>query len=202
MKMKALLLLTVLLLTSLLLHAQKNQDPSIINVITIDGNQFKGEITYEDSALIVLTTKTMGPITIQKKNIKYQGAPDSFAQLRKNGISVNLLGASPLFGLTYERLLARFLSLEVGLGIFGVGAGVKVYPFKAKEGKAIFHTGITRAAEAISRKTVTYVPLGISYFSRGGFNFGIDLGPAYYGDNGGPDEGFSVYGNLKLGIRF
>lgn len=197
-----LLTLTLFFFMSLLIHAQKNQDPSIINITTIDGNKFKGEITFEDSALIVLTTKTLGPVTIQKKNIKYQGASDSFAQLRKNGISLNLLGASPFFGLTYERLLARFLSLEVGVGFIGVGAGAKIYPFKAKEGKAIFHTGITIATEALSEVSVTYVPIGISYFSRGGFNFGIDLGPAHYSEGWGNNENFSVYGNLKMGIRF
>lgn len=202
MKMKALLILSVLLSTSLLLHAQKNQDPSIINVTTIDGNQFKGEITYQDSIVIVLSTKSMGSITIQKRDIKSQGIQNSFAQLRKNGISLNLLGASPFFGLTYERLLARFLSLEVGLGVIGAGAGVKVYPFKAKEAKAIFHTGITIATEALSEVTVTYVPIGMSYFSRGGFNFGIDLGPAHYSEGWGNNENFSVYGNLKMGIRF
>ena len=66
-----LLTLTLFFLMSLLIHAQKNQDRSIINITTIDGNKFKGEITFEDSALIVLTTKTLGPVTIQKKNHYY-----------------------------------------------------------------------------------------------------------------------------------
>jgi hypothetical protein len=81
--MKAILLLVLLFSLSLLSHAQKNQDPSIMHITTIEGDEFKGEITYQDSALIVLTTKTVGPITIQKKDIKYQGIKNGFTELKK-----------------------------------------------------------------------------------------------------------------------
>ena len=43
---------------------------------------------------------------------------------------------------------------------------------------------------------VVYLPIGISYYSKKGFNFGIDLGP------GRAYERFIPYGNLKFGYRF
>ena len=200
MKMKAVLLLVLLFSTSHLIHAQKNQDPSIIHITTIDGDEFKGEITYQDSALIVLTTKTLGPITIQKKDIKYQGIKNGFTEIKKNGISANLLGTAPFLGLTYERLLSGYFSLEAGVGLVSLGGGIKIYPFKAKEGQAIFHTGLTVAHEYYTEYTVSYIPLGVSFFGRKGLNLGIDLGPSYYTD--GYDSFFLIYGNVKLGIRF
>ena len=200
MKMKAVLLLVLLISTSLVIHAQKNQDPSIIYITTFDGDEFKGEITYQDSAFIVLTTKTIGPVTIQKKDIKYQGTETGLADFKKNGISVNLFGASPFFGLTYERLLSKYFSLEAGVGLVSLGGGIKIYPYKAKEGKAIFRTGLTVAHEYFTEYTITYIPLGVSFFGKKGLNFGLDLGPSYYND--GYDNFIFIYGNLKLGIRF
>jgi len=201
MKMKAVLLLVLLFSVSLLIHAQKNQDPSITHITMIDGDEIKGEITYQDSALIVLTTKTVGPITIQKKDIKYQGVKNGFTELKKNGISANLFGTSPFFGLTYERLLSKYFSLEAGIGFASLGGGIKIYPFKAKEGQAIFHTGLTVAHEYFTEYTVTYIPLGVSFFGKKGLNLGIDLGPSYFTD-GYSDNFIFIYGNVKLGIRF
>jgi len=198
--MKAILILLILFSFCTLIHAQKNQDPSIIYITNIDGDQFKGEITYQDSALIVLTTKTMGPITIQKKDIKYQGIKNGFTEIKKNGISVNLFGTSPFFGLTYERLLSKYFSLEAGVGLVSLGGGLKIYPLKAKEGQAIFHTGLTVAHEYYTEYTITYIPLGVSYFGMKGLNLGVDLGPAYFTD--GYDNFIFFYGNIKLGIRF
>jgi len=200
MKMKAILLVVFFISLSHLIQAQKNQDTSVIHIKTIDGDEFKGEITYQDSALIVLTTKTMGQITIQKKDIKYQGIKNGFTEIKKNGISVNLLGTSPFFGLTYERLLSKYFSLEAGVGLLSLGGGIKIYPFKAKEGQAIFHTGITVAHEYYSEYTVSYIPLGFSYFGQKGLNLGVDLGPAHFSD--GYDNYIFFYGNIKFGIRF
>jgi len=198
--MKAILLIALLISFSHLIHAQKNQDPSIIHIKTIDGDEFKGEITYEDSVSIVLTTKTLGPITIQKKDIKYRGIKNGFTELKKNGISVNLFGTSPFFGLTYERLLSKYISLEAGAGLVSLGGGIKIYPFKAKEGQAIFHAGITVAHEYYTEYTVSYIPLGFSYFGQKGLNLGVDLGPAHFSD--GYDNYILFYGNIKFGIRF
>lgn len=197
--MKVVLLLFLLFSLSTLIQAQKNQDPSIIHIRTTDG-EFKGEITYEDSASIVLTTKTIGPITIQKKDIKYQGIKNGFTEIKKNGLSVNLLGTSPIFGLTYERLLSKYFGIEAGVGLVSLGGGIKIYPFKAKEGQPIFHTGITVAHEFYTEITVSYIPLGVSYFGQKGLNLGVDLGPAFFTD--GYDNYPFLYGNLKLGIRF
>ncbi len=193
----AFLFIFTLILT---VKSQTTNDKTLVNIETIDGNEFKGEIIYQDSALIVLTTKTMGSLTIQKKDIKYQGIKNGFAELKKNGISANLFGTSPFLGLTYERLLSKYFSLEAGVGYVSLGGGIKVYPFKAKEGQAIFHTGITVAHEYSSEHTISYIPLGFSYFGQKGLNLGLDLGPSYYIN--GYDNFVFFYGNIKLGIRF
>ena len=198
--MKVILLLSLLISLSLIVRAHTNKDPLNKHITTINDDEFKCENTFQDSSIIVMTTKAMEPVTIQKKDIKYQGTETGLADFKKNGISVNLFGASPFFGLTYERLLSKYFSLEAGVGLVSLGGGIKIYPYKAKEGKAIFHTGLTVAHEYFTEYTIIYIPLGISFFGKKGLNFGLDLGPSYYND--GYDNFIFIYGNLKLGIRF
>ena len=198
--MKVILLLSLLISLSLIVRAHTNKDPLNKHITTINDDEFKCENTFQDSSIIVMTTKAMEPVTIQKKDIKYQGTETGLADFKKNGISVNLFGASPFFGLTYERLLSKYFSLEAGVGLVSLGGGIKIYPYKAKEGKAIFHTGLTVAHEYFTEYTITYIPLGVSFFGKKGLNFGLDLGPSYYND--GYDNFIFIYGNLKLGIRF
>ncbi len=128
-------------------------------------------------------------------------------EIRKNAISFNIAGTTPIIGITYERIVSDKISLEIGLGFPGIGVGMKVFPFGIREGKLMFHTGITaiyvKSEDIWSGDDVTgviaYLPLGMSYFGKHGFNFGIDVGPAvgmYDETNLGP------YGNLKVGYRF
>lgn len=190
MKLIAASLLVVLLLSSIFAQAQKNQDPSIIQIKTVDGNELSGTITYEDSISIVVTTQHQGPISIQKSDIKYQGIKNGFNELKKNGISINLFGTSPFLGVTYERLLSKYISLEAGVGLVSIGAGIKIFPFKVKEGKIVFHTGLTIAHEYYSEYTIAYLPLGISLFPKNSILFGIDLGPAHFSDEFDNDISF------------
>ena len=54
-----------------------------------------------------------------------QNALNDIEGLRKNAISFSILGPTPIFGITYERILARKLSLEIGVGLPGAGLGFK-----------------------------------------------------------------------------
>ena len=128
-------------------------------------------------------------------------------EIRKNAISLNLLGTTPIMGITYERIVSDKISFEIGLGIPGIGVGMKVFPFGIRERKLMFHTGITATYVKFKaiwgggdvEGVIAYLPLGMSYFGKHGFNFGIDVGPAA----GIYDETvLRPYGNLKVGYRF
>ena len=123
--------------------------------------------------------------------------------LRKNAISFTFFGATPILGITYERVLAKKLSLEIGVGLPSIGLGVKIFPRNIQVNKPMFHIGITATYFASQESEMTpsptflvYIPIGVSVFKRKGFNFCIDLGPGYAFDR------FIPYGNLKLGYRF
>jgi len=140
-----------------------------------------------------------------------QETPDEDAKLRKNAISLNILGATPLIGITYERVVSNKISIEFGLGLpsVSVGTGFKVFPNNIKMKKLMFHTGLINTFFAlepfgifVGYYDIVYVPIGISYFGRYGFNFGLDLGPGLFID---PVDEFVLLGgngNLKLGFRF
>jgi len=126
--------------------------------------------------------------------------------MRRNAISFNIIGTTPIVGITYDRIVSENMSIEVGVGIPSIGAGFKYYPAGIKESKMLFHVGLT--AIVISTKAldiwgtseedgllIGYLPIGVSYFGEKGFNLGVDLGPAVAAN-------FGVWGNVKVGYRF
>ena len=135
-----------------------------------------------------------------------QEATSGIDGMRKNAISFNIAGTTPLVGITYERIVSENVSLEIGAGIPSVGAGFKYYPWGIKESKILFHVGLTGGfvfTEALdfwgtsdeSGVFFGYLPIGISYFGEDGFNLGVDVGPAIAAN-------FGPYGNIKVGYRF
>lgn len=139
---------------------------------------------------------------------------DGIDGLKKNAISFNFIGTTPVIGVTYERILSQYLSLEVGVGIPSLGAGVKIMPFKIKGSTMMFTTGFsTTYADykdnwlSSGKRVQLYVPIGISYYGTKGFNFGFDIGPSYRmfikdSNNNNDDNGFIPWAGLKLGMRF
>jgi len=140
--------------------------------------------------------------TIYSQEIKHETG-----EIRKNAISFNILGTTPVLGITYERIVSDKISLEIGLGIPSIGVGMKIFPYGIRDGELMFHTGISAAyVEFVdfwdgdtSQSALAYLPLGMSYFGKAGFNFGIDVGP---GVVVGGEKNIIPYGNLKLGYRY
>jgi hypothetical protein len=137
---------------------------------------------------------------------------------RNNSISFNVLGTGTYVGFSYERLIRQRLSLEVGFGILGVGAGATIYLFKPIFlGGLVPYTGVkTTFNSQLSggEKNMTYVPIGLTYFTKGRMAYSIDIGPSYqtnYSPFGKvtaehastfPNAAFGIYGNLKVSYRF
>ena len=128
-------------------------------------------------------------------------------EIRKNAISFNILGTTPVLGITYERIVSDKISLEIGLGIPSIGVGMKIFPSGIREETLMFHTGITATyietadffGGGKEGKVIAYVPIGMSYFGEAGFNIGIDVGPGVRFES---ETAFVPYGNLKVGYRF
>jgi hypothetical protein len=135
-------------------------------------------------------------------------------ELRKNAISFNILGPTPFVGITYERVITKNFIAEAGLGWVSFGLGVKVYPSQIKTAKIKFYLGVSgmgfnfNAAQGNfyyfgAEEYYVYIPIGFSYFSKRGFNFGFDLGPAAYYDVSAYDPwSYGALGNLRFGYRF
>ena len=135
-----------------------------------------------------------------------QEKPSSIDGIRKNAISFNILGTTPVIGITYDRIVSENISLEIGAGVPSIGAGFKYYPWNIQESKILFHVGLTGSlvfSEAFdvwgtsdqNGVFLGYLPIGISYFGEHGFNLGVDAGPAVA-------DIILPYFNLKLGYRF
>ncbi|TDD99478.1 hypothetical protein [Flavobacterium cellulosilyticum] len=143
-----------------------------------------------------------------------QSNKEGIEGMKKNAISFNLLGTTPVIGITYERIVSQYMSLELGVGIPGVGVGVKIMPFKIKESTMMFTTGLSTIYAdykdgflANGKRVQLYVPIGISYYGIKGFNFGLDVGPSYRmfikdSNDYNSDNGFIPWAGLKIGMRF
>ena len=128
--------------------------------------------------------------------------PDRF---RNNSLAYNLSGTTQYLGISYDRIFSKWTSVEVGLGILSVGVGVKAYIFKIQNNKFNYHTGLTTlyCGDPLTHSSVkNYLPIGISYLLKDGLIFAADLGPITSYDLSNKSRNFSLYGNLKAGVRF
>ena len=106
---------------------------------------------------------------------------------------------------------------EVGIGLLGIGGGITFYPMKVGLGKVSPYSGLKYTYMVlidVGAGGIAYIPMGLTYFSKWGFNFGVDIGPAfgnweYMNRNHNPTSSTSnesddlrVWGNVKIGIRF
>jgi len=144
-----------------------------------------------------------------------QKAGEEDGQIERNSLSGNILGAGPLIGITYERVLSDNFMGEVGIGLVGIGTGITYYPFRIKVAKLCPYTGLKFAAFAIvdwGGNSTGYIPFGLTFFLKRGLNLGFDFGPAVHTYNPAdfpPDRRddpvrtfYGAFGNLKLGVRF
>lgn len=179
--------------------SRKDIQSNLVSIKTIGGNEIYGELSYEDNKVMVIKTKNLGNVSVEKKDIvTISNKKDSFSSIKKNAISLNVAGATPVAGILFERLLSQKFSLEFGLGFISIGGGLKFFPFNAKSNTLLFHTGISASAFVWSEDSgpITYIPFGVSFFGKNNFNFGIDVGPGFSTES---DNYF--YGSLKLGFR-
>lgn len=127
-------------------------------------------------------------------------------------LSINLLGAASLAGVTYDKIINEYFTWEVGLGAAGVGAGLSYYPKKMRVNTLCPYVGVKLNAIALvdlGSGYGGYVLVGVTFFEVSRFNFGIDVGPGYahtdfFYDRHSPakkENKFIVFGNLKAGIR-
>ena len=129
----------------------------------------------------------------------------------KNSISINMFGTSGIVGISYERLLFNSLRLEVGVGMFGFGAGISYYPLKIKKNKISPYIGVKHNVIVLYSYKSTYIPIGLTYFYGDKFNFGADIGFAKYYETSNSSDSplFSLQGdkypllwNIKIGYSF
>lgn len=137
--------------------------------------------------------------------------------IKKNSISVNILGTGSYLGISYERLLFERVTAEIGIGVFGYGIGVTVYPLKKISIKqpnlfiGLKYTNHTLVG--IEKKSATYIPIGLTYFLKKRYNLSFDVGPSYFyhkshghNSNTGHQRAYysdyGLWGNLKFGLRF
>lgn len=120
-----------------------------------------------------------------------EGAP-SFSQnksdfsaryLRSQGISIGLLNPInyPL-GLQYDLMLNHRNSVNLGLGLFSMGAGFTHYLTDPRSRKLNYTVGLQSSWLWESEGRAFFLPLGIQYWGNRHFTYALTLGPAWFDD--------------------
>jgi hypothetical protein len=131
----------------------------------------------------------------------------------KNIFSGNIMGTSSALGISYQRIIANRASIEFGVGLFGVGTGLTIYPAKIQNSKICFYTGLKLNSAVlvdVGGGTVAYIPFGATFISENNIVFGFDVGPArakwttssFGGNTSETSYFYCGFGNLKIGILF
>ncbi len=137
---------------------------------------------------------------------------DDWKEMKRNIVSFNVLGTTPIWGITFERIIAKKTIIEAGVGLGGIGAGVKFYSHPIQTNKLLVYTGLNvnyfdlGVNTRLNHTLFAYAPVGLSYFLENKLCFGLDIGPAIGKDTSSffkkEDSIYSLYGNLKIGYRF
>ncbi|MDH5379752.1 MAG: hypothetical protein OEW75_02805 [Cyclobacteriaceae bacterium] len=158
---------------------------------------------------LVFLLLNISPVFSQQEEKPYK--------LKKNAISISVLGTSTFVGFTYERIFLQKISLEGGIGFIGFGGGISYYFSKLDQPGFKFFTGLKYTAFAglladSGSTSGVYLPFGVKLFSRNWFGMGIDIGPGVFILQPGYDFGGTVnnkpstvlypHGNLKLSVMF
>ena len=103
----------------------------------------------------------------------------------KNLIGLNLRGISPVYGVSYERIITPLIGIQVGAGFPSIGIGAKIYPLNFEKHRMKFFVGITFinffATDIIGPGgLITYLPIGFNYVKKNKIFFGIKVGPALW----------------------
>jgi hypothetical protein len=133
-----------------------------------------------------------------------------------NSIALNLGGTSGTVGIAYQRFLSDKVSLELGIGLLGIGLGMQLY---TEWMYVPFYTGLKTSYNiqgSGGTRLINYIPFGLNNVTtkENRLFFGIDVGPAYIlqlTPNGKieladhteyPKHSISIFGNLKIGLAF
>jgi len=115
-------------------------------------------------------------------------------------MSLRLGTEVPFFGLNYERLLNPNLGLEASIAMFGAFAGANVYYPSIQPGKIAFKLGVMHGAIwefYTGFEATTYIPIGLSYFSKWRYVLSLDCGPVW-----GKYTTYDPFFSVKLGRAF
>lgn len=132
--------------------------------------------------------------------------------VKKSAISYSIGGSSTIIGVVYERFISSRTSAEVGVGLVGVGLGIKYYYPPITTKKILLSTGIKVTASPLFNTTdfrivdgngfLMYLPVGLSYFGGKRLNLGADIGPGTTFTRNYNGSYLIVYGSFKIGFRF
>ena len=107
--------------------------------------------------------------------------------IKAHSISLRLIGPPTLpIGISYGQMLTDRLSMEIGVGIFSLGAGVEFYITNPRKHRFNLYTGVYGSVFYFDNP-MFYLPLGVSYMGKKNFQFNVDAGVLY--------EENSVFGN-------
>lgn len=99
--------------------------------------------------------------------------------IRAHSISLKIMGAPTWpIGISYGQMLTDRISMEMGIGVLSVGAGIEYYLSNPRKNKFNISTGLFGSIN-FDGYPMVYLPISASYWGRNNFQYSINAGPLY-----------------------
>lgn len=210
-------------------QAQDTGDSTLYNIETLDGNEFIGYITFEDSHKIGLKTQNFGEITIQRNNIKSMTKVEQHALVEgeywfENPQSTRYFWSPNAYGLRrgegyYQNVWILFNQVAYGISDnISIGAGIVPLFLFAGAATPIWLTprvsipvvkdkfnvgGGALIGTVLGEEDTGFgVVYGSATFGSRDKNFNVGLGWGYTGESGLADSPtITMSGMIRTGAR-
>jgi hypothetical protein len=124
--------------------------------------------------------------------------------MKPNVISLKLIGAPtwPL-GVSFGQMINNRLSMEVGVGVFSIGAGLEYSLTNPRKSRFNLNTGLFGSVN-FDGYPMVYVPFGFSYLGKKDFQYSANVGVLYseYVYSAFPNSHFNPWFGISIGKRF
>lgn len=139
-------------------------------------------------------------ILLSSLKVSAQADPNTIIPLKSEGISFGLAGGpqAPL-GLSYDLMLTKKTSIEIGAGILAGGLSFRFFLTDPTMRRFNYYVQPNFMIYYSIPTAMYYLPLGISYHSKNNLQYSFDAGIMY---TEAFDPSLSPYAGAKIGYRF
>lgn len=139
-------------------------------------------------------------LILSSLKLSAQTDPNSIIPIKTDGISLGILGGPQWpIGLSFDHMVSKKTTVEMGAGIFSGGVGIRYYFTDPTTRRFNYYVQPNFMIYYDTPNAMYYLPFGISYYSKNNFQYSFDAGIMY---SEAIEPMPSPWFGAKIGYRF